>query len=65
MSRPEQAESPAGPGAVPKVEGISALTLATRDMARAVGFYRALGFAIRSGGERSCPSPACMPAPAT
>jgi catechol 2,3-dioxygenase-like lactoylglutathione lyase family enzyme len=30
---------------------ISAVTLATRDMARAVGFYRALGFERVSGGE--------------
>jgi catechol 2,3-dioxygenase-like lactoylglutathione lyase family enzyme len=31
-------------------EGISAITLATRDMARAVAFYLALGFALKSGG---------------
>jgi catechol 2,3-dioxygenase-like lactoylglutathione lyase family enzyme len=35
------------------VEGLSAVTLVTRDMARAVRFYRALGFTIRSGGERA------------
>lgn len=34
------------------IDGISAVTLATRDMGRAVRFYRALGFAIRHGGER-------------
>ena len=33
------------------VESISAITLATHDMARAVRFYRALGFEIIYGGE--------------
>jgi PPOX class probable F420-dependent enzyme len=33
------------------VESISAVTLATHDMARAVRFYRALGFATVAGGE--------------
>jgi catechol 2,3-dioxygenase-like lactoylglutathione lyase family enzyme len=33
------------------IEGISAITLATHDMARAVRFYQALGFAIAHGGE--------------
>lgn len=33
------------------VEGISAITLATHDMARAVGFYRLLGFELLYGGE--------------
>jgi catechol 2,3-dioxygenase-like lactoylglutathione lyase family enzyme len=37
----------------PTIEGISAVTLATHDMARAVRFYRALGFTLRYGGERS------------
>lgn len=32
------------------IEGISAITLATRDMARAVGFYEALGFVLKFGG---------------
>ncbi len=31
--------------------GISAVTLATHDMARAVRFYRGLGFDVASGGE--------------
>jgi catechol 2,3-dioxygenase-like lactoylglutathione lyase family enzyme len=35
------------------IEGIGAVTLATHDMARAVGFYRALGFEVVSGGEAS------------
>jgi catechol 2,3-dioxygenase-like lactoylglutathione lyase family enzyme len=33
------------------IESISAITLATHDMARAVRFYRALGFVMRYGGE--------------
>ena len=32
---------------------ISAVTLATHDMGRAVRFYRALGFELASGGERA------------
>jgi len=35
------------------IEAISAVTLATHDMARAVGFYRSLGFRIRYGGEHA------------
>ena len=30
--------------------GISAITLATHDMARAVAFYEALGFVLKFGG---------------
>ena len=33
------------------IESISAVTLATHDMRRAVGFYRSLGFELRFGGE--------------
>ncbi|MBV8888594.1 MAG: VOC family protein [Alphaproteobacteria bacterium] len=33
------------------IEAISAVTLATHDMHRAVGFYRLLGFEILYGGE--------------
>jgi catechol 2,3-dioxygenase-like lactoylglutathione lyase family enzyme len=33
------------------VESLSAVTLATHDMARSVHFYRALGFELRYGGE--------------
>lgn len=33
------------------IEGISAITLGTHDMARAVRFYRALGFEMLYGGE--------------
>ena len=32
------------------IDSISAVTLATRDMGRAVRFYQALGFSIRHGG---------------
>ena len=35
------------------IEGISAVTLATHDMARAVRFYRALGFEVVHGGGAS------------
>jgi len=34
-----------------KILSVSALTLATHSMPRAVRFYRALGFAIKYGGE--------------
>jgi catechol 2,3-dioxygenase-like lactoylglutathione lyase family enzyme len=37
----------------PRIESISAVTLATHDMARAVGFYRTLGFNLRYGGEQA------------
>jgi catechol 2,3-dioxygenase-like lactoylglutathione lyase family enzyme len=33
------------------IEAISAVTLGTHDMARAVQFYRALGFEVLHGGE--------------
>ena len=36
---------------VPEIRSISAVTLATRDMARAVRFYGALGFRMAYGGE--------------
>ena len=38
----------------PKVLSISAVTLATQDMKRAVKFYRSLGFELRYGGESAC-----------
>jgi catechol 2,3-dioxygenase-like lactoylglutathione lyase family enzyme len=38
---------------VPEIRSISAVTLATLDMARAVRFYEALGFSIAYGGETS------------
>src|SRR6266852_1509293 len=35
------------------IEGISAVTLGTHEMPRAVRFYRALGFEVLHGGEES------------
>lgn len=35
------------------IESISAITLATHDMARAIKFYRALGFERIQGGDRA------------
>jgi len=43
----------AGQNRPPQLEYISAITLATHDMAAAVVFYSALGFAMRYGGETS------------
>jgi catechol 2,3-dioxygenase-like lactoylglutathione lyase family enzyme len=37
----------------PAIEGLSAVTLTTHDMARAVRFYRSLGFILSFGGETS------------
>jgi catechol 2,3-dioxygenase-like lactoylglutathione lyase family enzyme len=53
MSLPEHTEPPQGTSAAATLQGISAVTLATRNMARAVRFYLALGFSVRSGGEAS------------
>jgi hypothetical protein len=36
---------------VPEIRSISAVTLATRDMVRAVRFHEALGFSMAYGGE--------------
>jgi catechol 2,3-dioxygenase-like lactoylglutathione lyase family enzyme len=36
---------------VPEIRSINAVTFVTRDMARAVRFYEALGFSIAYGGE--------------
>ena len=49
-SEPVPSEAGAGP---PPLEGISAVTLATHDMARAVRFYQALGLTLCHGGEGS------------
>jgi catechol 2,3-dioxygenase-like lactoylglutathione lyase family enzyme len=38
-------------GRDPAITALSAVTLATHDMARAVRFYRGLGFVLRYGGE--------------
>lgn len=45
---PGQAGVPEAAG--PVIEIISAVTLTTRDMSRAVAFYRALGFGLQFGG---------------
>ena len=42
---------PAVPNGAATITGISAVTLATHDMARAVRFYRFLGFVLLYGGE--------------
>jgi uncharacterized glyoxalase superfamily protein PhnB len=36
-----------------RIRAISAVTLATHDMGRAVRFYRALGFEVAHGGEQA------------
>ena len=46
-----RADPPGGGADEPSLRAISAITLATHDMARAVRFYRSLGFAIHYGGE--------------
>lgn len=38
-------------GTEPVLEGLSAITLSTRDMPSAVRFYQALGFSLVHGGE--------------
>jgi catechol 2,3-dioxygenase-like lactoylglutathione lyase family enzyme len=35
------------------IESVSAITLATHDMARAVAFYEALGFVLKFGGPEA------------
>jgi catechol 2,3-dioxygenase-like lactoylglutathione lyase family enzyme len=35
------------------IEALSAVTLATHDMARSVAFYAALGFVLKSGGPEA------------
>ncbi|WP_345815908.1 VOC family protein [Paraburkholderia sp. PREW-6R] len=37
----------------PRIESLSAITLATHDMPRAVHFYEALGFPLRFGGPQA------------
>jgi catechol 2,3-dioxygenase-like lactoylglutathione lyase family enzyme len=36
----------------PRIEALSAITLSTHDMARAVPFYEALGFPLKFGGPQ-------------
>lgn len=47
----EQAAAPAAGGS--PIRSLSAITLATHDMAVAVAFYRTLGFEIRYGGAQA------------
>jgi catechol 2,3-dioxygenase-like lactoylglutathione lyase family enzyme len=42
--------NPSTPPEAPRIESLSAITLATHDMARAVPFYQALGFPLKFGG---------------
>jgi catechol 2,3-dioxygenase-like lactoylglutathione lyase family enzyme len=52
MTGVKQVEEGARLGNAPvSIESISAITLATHDMARSVRFYRALGFGLNYGGE--------------
>ena len=51
--KPQRAEEAQDQGLPGLLECISAVTLATHDMARAVCFYRALGFTVRHGGEQA------------
>ena len=53
MSQPGDARDARRHEVPPTVEGISAVSLVTHDMARSVRFYRALGFTIRHGGEQA------------
>jgi catechol 2,3-dioxygenase-like lactoylglutathione lyase family enzyme len=54
MTGAHEVEDQAQVGGRPvSVESISAITLATHDMARSVRFYRALGFRLRYGGEEA------------
>jgi catechol 2,3-dioxygenase-like lactoylglutathione lyase family enzyme len=53
MSQPEEFGGARGHEGPPTVEGISAVSLVTLDMARSVRFYRALGFSLRHGGEQA------------
>ena len=51
MTKPHPQDDTSRPE--PAIESISAITLATFDMVRAVPFYRALGFTVRHGGEQA------------
>ena len=53
MSQPEEVGGARGHEGPPAVEGIGAVSLVTHDMARAVRYYRALGFTIGQGGEQA------------
>ncbi len=53
MPDPPEDREDTGFGAAQAINSISAVTLATHDMARAVRFYRCLDFSLRYGGEDS------------
>ena len=52
MKRTDSQDEPE-PKSLPEIQSISAVSLATHDMARAVRFYQTLGFTLRYGGEQS------------
>ncbi|CAD6528256.1 VOC family protein [Paraburkholderia metrosideri] len=57
MNPTHASPSPTGPATsdtaqTPQIQSLSAITLATRDMSRAVQFYEALGFPIKFGGPQ-------------
>ncbi len=49
----DQEKGRGGDKLAPEIESINAITLATHDMARAVAFYRALGFGLCYGGSEA------------
>jgi len=51
MNQPATSALPSVP-TEPHIESLSAITLATHDMARAVPFYEALGFPMKFGGPQ-------------
>jgi catechol 2,3-dioxygenase-like lactoylglutathione lyase family enzyme len=48
--QPEREARQPSPAAASPITALSAVTLATHDMARAVAFYRSLGFVLNYGG---------------
>ena len=50
MESPQMSTGETSAPAASQIESISAVTLATHDMSRAVRFYSALGFPSRYGG---------------
>lgn len=51
-SNPANAPSAQSAQTEPRIESLSAITLATSDMASAVQFYQSLGFPLKFGGPR-------------
>lgn len=52
MNQPATSAASSAPTEEPRIESLSAITLATRDMPRAVRFYEALGFPMKFGGPQ-------------